>query len=147
MNEVTRVFLAIDQGDPSAAAKLLPLVYAELRRLAARQLANEAAGQTLKRTGLVHEAYLRLVGNQQFEHEGHFFAAAAEAMRRILVERARRKNRLRHGGGRMRVHLEAVASPGKDPPTTLLPSTRPSTSWRRKPRRRPSWSSFASSPA
>ena len=120
MNEATRVLNAIDQGDPSAAAKLLPLVYAELRRLAARQLANEVAGQTLSATALVHEAYLRLVGNQQFGNKGYFFAAAAEAMRRILVERARRKNRLRHGGGRSRVDLEAVAALVKQPSDDLI---------------------------
>ncbi len=91
MNDVTRILSAIEQGDPSAAAQLLPLVYEELRRLAAAQLAHEQPGQTLEATALVHEAYLRLVGDQQFANRRHFFAAAAQAMRRILVEAARRK--------------------------------------------------------
>jgi RNA polymerase sigma factor (TIGR02999 family) len=91
MNEVTRILSAIEQGDPQAAAQLLPLVYDELRRLAAAQLAREKPGQTLEATALVHEAYLRLVGDQQFANRRHFFAAAAQAMRRILVESARRK--------------------------------------------------------
>jgi RNA polymerase sigma factor (TIGR02999 family) len=91
MTEVTRILPAIEQGDPQAAAQLLPLVYDELRRLAAAQLAREQPGQTLEATALVHEAYLRLVGDQQFANRRHFFAAAAQAMRRILVESARRK--------------------------------------------------------
>lgn len=91
MNEVTRILSAIEQGDPHAAEQLLPLVYEELRRLAAGQLAREKVGQTLEATALVHEAYLRLVGDQQFANRRHFFAAAAQAMRRILVESARRK--------------------------------------------------------
>jgi RNA polymerase sigma factor (TIGR02999 family) len=91
MSEVTRILSAIEQGDPSAAAELLPLVYDELRRLAAAQLAQERPGQTLEATALVHEAYLRLVGDQRFANRRHFFAAAAQAMRRILVESARRK--------------------------------------------------------
>ena len=91
MSEVTRILSAIEQGDPQAAAQLLPLVYDELRRLAAAQLAREQPGQTLEATALVHEAYLRLVGEQQFANRRHFFAAAAQAMRRILVESARRK--------------------------------------------------------
>jgi RNA polymerase sigma factor (TIGR02999 family) len=91
MSEVTRILSAIDQGDPQAAGQLLPLVYDELRRLAAAQLAREKPGQTLDATALVHEAYLRLVGDQQFANRRHFFAAAAQAMRRILVESARRK--------------------------------------------------------
>jgi RNA polymerase sigma factor (TIGR02999 family) len=110
MSEVTQILAAIDQGDPSAASQLLPLVYDELRRLAAAQLAREQAGQTLDATALVHEAYLRLVGpadEQRWENRGHFFAAAAEAMRRILVEAARRKKRVRHGGGRRRSALPA----------------------------------------
>jgi RNA polymerase sigma factor (TIGR02999 family) len=108
MNEVTRVLSAIEQGDPHAANQLLPLVYDELRKLAAQKLARDAPGQTLQPTALVHEAYLRLVGageEQQWEHRGHFFAAAAEAMRRILVDRARRKQTARHGGGRRREPL------------------------------------------
>jgi RNA polymerase sigma factor (TIGR02999 family) len=107
--EVTRALDAVLNGEPRAAEQLLPLVYDELRRLAAARLAQEAAGQTLQATALVHEAYLRLVGSdpeKPWEGRGHFFAAAAEAMRRILVENARRKRRLRHGGGRARVGLE-----------------------------------------
>src|SRR5215211_4503939 len=98
MNDLTRILSAIEQGDPYAAEQLLPLVYDELRKLAAAQMAQEKPGQTLDATALVHEAYLRLVGDQHFENRRHFFAAAAEAMRRILVEAARRKARLRHGG-------------------------------------------------
>ena len=100
MNDVTRILSAIDQGDPHATEQLLPLVYDELRRLAAQRLSHEKPGQTLDATGLVHEAYLRLVdsaGSQRWDGRGHFFAAAAEAMRRILVESARRKKRLKHG--------------------------------------------------
>src|SRR6516165_8033308 len=100
MSEVTRVLSAIEQGDPSAAAQLLPLVYDELRRLAAQKLAQEKPGQTLQPTALVHEAYLRLVDTEQarpWNSRGHFFAAAAEAMRRILVENARRKQAQKHG--------------------------------------------------
>jgi RNA polymerase sigma factor (TIGR02999 family) len=107
--EVTRALDAVLNGEPRAAEQLLPLVYDELRRLAAARLAQEAAGQTLQATALVHEAYLRLVGSdpeKPWDGRGHFFAAAAEAMRRILVENARRKRRLRHGGGRARVGLE-----------------------------------------
>jgi RNA polymerase sigma factor (TIGR02999 family) len=101
MNDVTRILSAIEHGDPTAAEQLLPLVYDELRRLAARRLAQEKPGQTLQATALVHEAYLRLVGSQDpgWNGGGHFFAAAAEAMRRILVERARRRKRLRRGAG------------------------------------------------
>lgn len=114
MTDATRLLNAIHQGDPQAAAQLLPLVYEELRRLAAAQLADERPGQTLVATALVHEAYLRLVGSPLAEHgqapqwdnRAHFLAAAAEAMRRILVENARRKNRLKHGGGRTRVDLD-----------------------------------------
>jgi RNA polymerase sigma factor (TIGR02999 family) len=105
MNDVTRILSAIEQGDPHAAEQLLTEVYNELRALAARKLAQEKPGQTLQATALVHEAYLRLVDTtliQHWESRGHFFAAAAEAMRRILVERARRKGRIRHGGGRLR---------------------------------------------
>jgi RNA polymerase sigma factor (TIGR02999 family) len=105
MSQVTRILSAIEQGDLHAAEQLLPLVYDELRRLAAQKLAQEAPGQTLQATALVHEAYLRLVDVKQvqrWDSRGHFFAAAAEAMRRILVESARRKQRLKHGGGRVR---------------------------------------------
>src|ERR1700751_1876149 len=106
MSDVTRILSQIEQGDPQAAEKLLPLVYDELRKLAAVRLAEEKPGQTLQATALVHEAYLRLVGGNEprdWNGRGHFFAAAAEAMRRILVETARRKGRVRHGGEWMRV--------------------------------------------
>jgi RNA polymerase sigma factor (TIGR02999 family) len=99
MHEVTRVLEAVRRGEAGAAERLLPLVYDELRRLAAFRLAQEKPGQTLDATALVHEAYLRLVGDQQFDGRGHFFAAAAEAIRRILVENARRKKAAKHGGG------------------------------------------------
>src|ERR1700752_1417353 len=108
MSEVTRILSAIEQGDPKAAGQLLPLVYDELRKLAAHKLANETPGQTLQATALVHEAYLRLVGpadERRWNDRGHFFAAAAEAMRHILVDSARRKLRTKHGGGRRRVPL------------------------------------------
>src|SRR5262245_28969058 len=111
MNDVTRVLSAIEQGDPNAADQLLPLVYEELRRLAATRLAQEKPGQTLDATALVHEAYLRLVDAEKAQHwnsRGHFFAAAAEAMRRILVDAARRKNRNKHGADRARVDLDAI---------------------------------------
>jgi RNA polymerase sigma factor (TIGR02999 family) len=98
MTDVSRILSAIQHGDPQAAAQLLPLVYDELRRLAALQLAHEKPGQTLDATALVHEAYLRLVGDQHFDNRRHFFAAAAEAMRRILVENARKKRSLKRGG-------------------------------------------------
>jgi RNA polymerase sigma factor (TIGR02999 family) len=119
MNEVTRILEAIDQGEPGAADRLLPLVYDELRTLAAARLARERPGQTLQATALVHDAYLRLVdgGNAKpWNSRGHFFGAAAEAMRRILVENARRKARGRHGGGRRRVELDAGCSPAEPPP-------------------------------
>src|SRR5437763_16530358 len=114
MSEVTRILSAIEQGDPHAARQLLPLVYEELRRLAAQKLAHEATGQTLDATALVHEAYLRLVGPEdapRWRDRGHFCAAAAEAMRHILVDNARRKQRAKHGGGRRRVTLEEAAAP------------------------------------
>lgn len=113
MSDVTRVLLAIEQGDPGAAEKLLPLVYDELRQLAAARLAQEQPGQTLQATALVHDAYLRLVGSgasQNWASRGHFFAAAAEAMRRILIENARRKKGPQRGGGLHRVNLSAAAS-------------------------------------
>jgi RNA polymerase sigma factor (TIGR02999 family) len=109
MNDVTRILSAIEHGDPTAAEQLLPLVYDELRQLAAQRLAQEKPGQTLQATALVHEAYLRLVGGdpgQPWDNRGHFFAAAAEAMRRILVENARRKGSLKHGGDRRRQPLD-----------------------------------------
>ena len=120
MSEVTRILSAIEEGDPHAAEQLLPLVYDELRKLAAQRLASEKPGQTLQATALVHEAYLRLVGDQHFDNRGHFFAAAAEAMRRIVVEAARRKNRAKHGGGRQRVEIELADLPTRLPPDELL---------------------------
>jgi RNA polymerase sigma factor (TIGR02999 family) len=122
MNEVTRILTAIDQGDPQAAEQLLPLVYDELRQLAAQKLAQEKPGQTLQATALVHEAYLRLVGGDASAPKGrwkgrlHFYAAAAEAMRHILVDNARRKRRAKHGGGRQRVAFddEVPAPPAAD---------------------------------
>jgi RNA polymerase sigma factor (TIGR02999 family) len=111
MSDVTQIFSRIDAGDPHAAEQLLPLIYDELRKLAASRLAHERPGQTLEATALVHEAYLRLVGSndpQPWSNRGHFFAAAAEAMRRILVERARHKSRNRHGGDWQRVDFEAL---------------------------------------
>ena len=108
MTDVTRILSAIDQGDGEAANDLLPLVYEELRRLAAQKMAQEKPGQTIQATALVHEAYLRLVEvkDQNWNSRGHFFKAAAEAMRRILIENARRKGRIKHGGGRNRVELD-----------------------------------------
>jgi RNA polymerase sigma factor (TIGR02999 family) len=112
-NDVTSILSAIEQGDTRAAEQLLPLVYDELRKLAAQRLVREAPGQTLQPTALVHEAYLRLVDAEKARHwdsRGHFFVAAAEAMRRILVEQARRKQRVRHGGGRKRIDLDEACS-------------------------------------
>ena len=109
MSDVTHILSATERGDKHAAEQLLPLVYDELRKLAARRLAQEKAGQTLQATTLVHEAYLRLVDGdkaQLWSSRGHFFAAAAEAMRRILIDNARRKRRPKHGGGRQRVELD-----------------------------------------
>ena len=131
MSEVTRILSAIEDGDPSAAEQLLPLVYGELRKLAAQKLSHEKPGQTLQATALVHEAYLRLVASpgresggkeQHWNSRGHFFGAAAEAMRHILVERARRTGRIRHGGGRRRADLldAEVAAPADDEQVLLL---------------------------
>ena len=108
MSDVTQILTAIEQGDPNAADKLLPLVYEELRKLAAHRMANEAAAQTLQPTALVHEAWMRLVGKQtpKFQNRAHFFAAAAESMRRILIDNARRKRAVRHGGGQQRVDFD-----------------------------------------
>jgi RNA polymerase sigma factor (TIGR02999 family) len=109
MSDVTQILDAIEQGDPHAAKQLLPLVYDELRKLAAQKLAQEKPGQTLQATALVHEAYLRLVDVDKAQHwdsRAHFFAAAAEAMRRLLIDQARRKRRPKHGGGRSRVSLD-----------------------------------------
>jgi len=113
MEHVTRILQKIEEGDPTAADELLPLIYDELRALAAQRMRHERPGQTLDATALVHDAYLRLVDVEQAQHwnsSGHFFAAAAEAMRRLLIERARRKKRIRHGGGRQRVDLDAQLS-------------------------------------
>ena len=123
MKEATRILSAIEQGDPHAAEQLLPLVYEELRKLAAQKLAQEKPGQTLEATALVHEAYLRLVDTdkvQRWNSRGHFFAAAAEAMRRILIERARHKQSLRAGGGRQRVDLSEIKSAAGEAPEDLL---------------------------
>ena len=120
MGDVTRILADIEQGDPRAAEQLLPLVYDELRTLAAQKMAQEIPGQTLEVTALVHEACLRLVGSspQEWDNRRHFFAAAAEAMRRILIENARRRQRLRHGGDRQQVDLNdgdlAIKAPVDD---------------------------------
>ncbi len=115
MSDVTRILSAIEQGDPQAADQLLPLVYDELRKLAAARMVAENPGHTLNATDLVHEAYLRLVGDQQFDDRGHFFAAAAEAMRRILVNHARDRKRLKRAGGRRRLELlDQVGSLAED---------------------------------
>src|SRR5207302_8530954 len=121
--EVTRILSGIEQGDAHAAAQLLPLVYEELRKLAAQKMIQEAPGQTLQATALVHEAYLRLVDVEKVQHwdsRAHFFAAAAEAMRRILVERARRKGTVKRGGGRARIDLDEIAVPGEERSVQLL---------------------------
>lgn len=123
MTDTTRILRQIEQGDPSAAEHLLPLVYQELRRLAAAKLSHEKPGQTLQATALVHEAYLRLVDvdkAQHWESRGHFFAAAAEAMRRILVENARRKLRIKRGGERTRLDLDDADMVTNLPPDELL---------------------------
>lgn len=123
MNDVTRILAALEQGDPHAADQLLPLVYDELRKLAASKMAQERPGQTLQPTALVHEAFLRLVGqapNRSWDHRGHFFAAAAEAMRRILVENARRKRGPRHGGGHRRVEADLDNFQAPAAPVDLL---------------------------
>src|SRR5262249_11524985 len=128
MSKVTRILAAVEQGDAHAAEHLLPLVYDELRRLAAQRLAQEAPGQTLQPTALVHEAYLRLVASTRpggeddtsWDSRGHFFAAAAEAMRRILVENARRKKRGKHGGHLKRLTLEDRDVPVEAPPDDIL---------------------------
>ena len=118
MNDVTRILNSLEHGDPTAADELLPLVYDELRKLAAGRMTNESANQTLQPTALVHEAWLRLVGeeNPSFANRAHFFAAAAEAIRRILIDKARRKRALRHGAGQARVELDEVeiAAPADD---------------------------------
>jgi RNA polymerase sigma factor (TIGR02999 family) len=119
MHEVTQILTAIEKGDTQAAEQLLPLVYDALRKLAAQKMAHESSGQTLQATALVHEAYLRLVDTGKGQHwngRGHFFSAAAEAMRRILIERARRKQQVKHGGGRSRMNLDDLC------PAELAPS-------------------------
>ena len=123
MGGVTHILSAIEQGDPHAAGELLPLVYDELRRLAAHKLAGEKPGQTLQATALVHEAYLRLVDDareRRWDSRGHFFAAAAEAMRRILVDGARRRGAGKRGAGLGRIDLPDLAGPAKDDPVDLL---------------------------
>jgi RNA polymerase sigma factor (TIGR02999 family) len=123
MTEVTQILSAIEQGDPHAAEQLLPLVYDELRKLAAARLAREKPGQTLQPTALVHEAFVRMVDvdtAQRFNSRGHFFAAASEAMRRILVENARRKQRVKHGGELERVDIEIADLPTRMAPEELL---------------------------
>lgn len=123
MAEVTQILNLLAAGDPKGSEELLPLVYSELRKLAAARLALEQSGQTLQPTALVHEAYLRLVGDgqpQDWNGRGHFFAAAAEAMRRILINRARDKHRLKHGGGRQRVDFDALVNPVTAPSGDLL---------------------------
>jgi RNA polymerase sigma factor (TIGR02999 family) len=128
MTEVTRILSAMEHGDPGAAEQLLPLVYDELRRLAAQKLALEKPGQTLQETALVHEAYVRLVGSgdaaacseQRWESRGHFFAAAAQAMRRILIDRAREKRAQKRGGGRKRLDIDAVDLATQATPDQLL---------------------------
>ncbi len=123
MADFTQILNAIEQGDPHAAEQLLPLVYDELRKLAAQKMAQESPGQTLQATALVHEAYLRLVdvaNSQHWNSRGHFFAAAAEAMRRILIDRARERLARKRGGGRKRIPLEEVDPPAGTPPEDLL---------------------------
>jgi RNA polymerase sigma factor (TIGR02999 family) len=123
MNDVTRILAAIEQGDPQAAGRLLPLVYDELRKLAAQKLARESPGQTLQATALVHEAYLRLVdhgSDRPWANRGHFFAAAAEAMRRILIDRARDRGRIKRSDGRRREHLDLDTLASDDAPADDL---------------------------
>ncbi|QDT91779.1 ECF-type sigma factor [Gimesia algae] len=123
MQDVTQILQALEAGDVAATDQLLPIVYAELQRLARHKLSNEPPGQTLTATALVHEAYLRLVGDvseQRWDHRGHFFSAAAESMRRILIENARRKKRLKHGGEHARVDLPEIAAPALERPDDLL---------------------------
>jgi RNA polymerase sigma factor (TIGR02999 family) len=125
MSDVTHIFAQMESGDRSAVERLLPLVYSELRRLAARELFNEPSGNTLQPTALVHEAYVRLVDQSnapQWDHRGHFYAAAAEAMRRILVESARRKQTLKRGGGRERISLDVaqITAPHRHPDLLAL---------------------------
>jgi len=122
MSDVTRILVAIEQGDAKAADELLPLVYQELRRLAAQKMSQELPGQTLQATALVHEAYIRLVGaeNQNWSGRGHFFAAAAESMRRILIENARRKQRRKRGGDRQRIDMDNAEVAIEGPATYII---------------------------
>ena len=122
MSELTVILNRVERGDPQAAEELLPLVYEELRKLAAARMANEAVGHTLQPTALVHEAWLRLVGHEatQFQNRAHFFGAAAEAMRRILVDRAREKQALKRGGHLQRIDLDGVELPSPMPDDELL---------------------------
>ena len=122
VSDVTRILEAVQNGDPMAAEQLLPLVYDELRRLAAHKMANEAPGHTLQPTALVHEAWLRLTAGEssRWEHRGHFFAAGAEAMRRILIDRARRRKAAKNGGGWERIELDQIDIPDRASEETLL---------------------------
>jgi RNA polymerase sigma factor (TIGR02999 family) len=121
MSDVTSILEALDRGEPKAADDLLPLVYDELRKMASARMAQEAAGQTLQPTALVHEAWLKLAGSRQsWTSRAHYFGAAAEAMRRILIDRARKRNRVRHGGGLQRVDLESVELAATTDDETLL---------------------------
>jgi RNA polymerase sigma factor (TIGR02999 family) len=149
-DDVTQILRSIDQGDPQAAEHLLPLVYEELRRLAHARLAAEAPGQTLQATALVHEAYLRLVDGEQAQNwnsRSHFFAAAVEAMRRILINHARDKKRLKRGGTWRRLELEDLASVESASPDELLALDEALENLPPKTRLAPNWSSSASSPA
>ena len=122
MSDFTRILEGVERGDAKAAGELLPLVYEELRRLAAHKMTNESLGHTLQPTALVHEAWLRLIGGEQptFENRAHFFGAAAEAMRRILIDHARRKHALKHGGGWERIELDEINVPDQASQDTLL---------------------------
>ena len=124
MSDVTHLIEAAQKGDRQAGDQLLPLVYDELRKLAAAKMAAESPGQTLDATGLVHDAYLRLVGDQRFDDRGHFFAAAAEAMRRILVDRARQRKSLKRGGDRRRLRLEQLHLEAEETPAEFLRTAR-----------------------
>jgi RNA polymerase sigma factor (TIGR02999 family) len=140
MNDVTHLLSAVERGDAQAAEQLLPLVYDELRKLAAQRLAQEKPGQTLQATALVHEAYLRLVDQdqaQRWDSRGHFFAAAAEAMRRILVENARRKRRAKHGGDLERIEVELTSLPTRMAPDELIALDDALGSWSARTRVRP----------
>ena len=148
MSDVTRILSAINQGDPHASDKLLPLVYDELRKLAGRKMAQEKPGQTLQGTALVHEAYLRLIDVKKapsWNSRGHFFAAAAEAMRRILVDNARRKQRPKHGGNRQRIDLNLAISLA-EPQEDLVALDDVLAKLAIRSQSRPKWSSFATSP-